>query len=64
MLKKKPIKNIDLYKEILQKKRKIISLENTVMFKYVEAHVGVHSNERADDIAYAFASGENPNLSK
>ena len=46
------------------KKRKIISLENTVMFKYVEAHVGVHSNERADDIAYAFASGENPNLSK
>ncbi len=61
---RKPIKNTDLYKEILRKKRQIISLENSVVFKYVEAHVGVHSNERADDIAYAFASGETPTLAK
>ena len=59
---RKPIKNTDLYKEILQKKRDVINLKNNVLFKYVEAHVGIHSNERADDIAYAFASGESPNL--
>ena len=46
----KPVKNLELWKELIKKCE-----QRTVEFVYVEAHVGIQENEKADELAYTAA---------
>lgn len=52
--KKEPVKNIDLWKRLLQAKE-----EHEVEFIWVKGHAGHPQNERCDELATSAADGEN-----
>ncbi|MBX4181343.1 ribonuclease HI [Candidatus Parcubacteria bacterium] len=54
---KKPVLNQELWQTLLASTETL-----DIKWKYVAGHAGVSANERADEIATAFADGENPNL--
>ena len=54
---RKQVLNRDLWEELL-----ILSRGKKISWKQVSGHAGVAGNERCDEIATAFASGENPEL--
>lgn len=51
--KKEPVKNVDLWKRLLEAKR-----EHEVTFHWVKGHAGHAQNERCDALATAAADGE------
>jgi ribonuclease HI len=55
---KKPVLNQELWQELLKQKEMIVSKGGSVTFEYVQAHVGITLNERADTIATSFADKE------
>lgn len=54
---KKPVLNQDLWQALLQ-----VTEGKDIEWKYVAGHAGVRLNERADEIATAFADNLNPAL--
>lgn len=50
--KKEPVKNVDLWKRLLEAKR-----PHTVTFHWVKGHAGHPENERCDELATAAADG-------
>lgn len=52
--KKEPVKNVDLWKRLLEAKG-----EHEVTFHWVKGHAGHMQNERCDALATAAADGEN-----
>ena len=54
---KKPVLNQDLWQELLE-----VVEDRKIEWKYVAGHAGVHLNERADEIATAFADSLKPSL--
>ncbi len=52
-----PVKNEDLWKEL-----KALMGNMSISWKHVSGHTGVVGNERADEIACAFADGKDPGL--
>jgi ribonuclease HI len=55
---KKPVLNQELWQELLKQKEMIVSKGGSITFEYVQAHVGITLNERADTIATSFADKE------
>ena len=51
---KNPVKNIDLWKRLLEAKRK-----HQVLFHWIKGHAGHPQNERCDRLATQAADGEN-----
>ncbi len=51
---KSPVKNIDLWKRLLEAKRK-----HQVLFHWIKGHAGHPQNERCDRLATQAADGEN-----
>lgn len=51
---KNPVKNIDLWKRLLEAKRK-----HQVLFHWIKGHAGHPQNERCDRLATQSADGEN-----
>ena len=54
---KKPVLNQDLWQRLLE-----LTRGRKIEWKYVAGHTGVHSNERADEIATSFADNLAPSL--
>ena len=54
---RKPVLNQDLWQKLLE-----VTQGKNIEWKYVAGHAGIHLNERADEIATAFADGLDPNL--
>ncbi len=54
---KKPVKNQNLWKQILEFKI-FLETDNKLIFEHVKAHSGIKYNERVDDIARMLAGGE------
>lgn len=52
-----PVKNKELWQELITTQKNI-----DVTYEHVEGHAGIPANERADDIATAFASKKTPDL--
>ena len=52
--KKEPVKNIDLWKRLLEAKK-----SHTVTFHWVKGHAGHPENERCDELATTAADGSN-----
>ena len=52
--KKEPVKNIDLWKRLLEAKK-----PHTVTFHWVKGHAGHPENERCDELATTAADGSN-----
>jgi ribonuclease HI len=61
---KKEVLNKDLWQKILAVKRDIEDLGINIKFIHVYGHTGEKWNERCDEIAKGFASGEPPELKK
>jgi ribonuclease HI len=55
---KTPVENRDLWEKLSE-----VTSGRKILWKQVSGHVGVVGNERCDEIATAFADGENPKLS-
>jgi len=53
---KTPVENRDLWEKLLE----FTTIYRSISWKQVGGHVGVAGNERCDEIATAFADGENP----
>ena len=60
---KKPVLNKELWEEILNAK-KLVEENNKISFTHIRGHQGEEFNERADEIARKFASGEKIKLRK
>jgi len=54
---KEPVLNKDLWEKLLE----IVKLRE-IEWRHIKGHAGVSGNERADEIATAFADGKNPDL--
>lgn len=52
-----PVKNKTFWQKLIAAQKDL-----TVMYEHVEGHAGIPANERADDIATAFADQKNPDL--
>lgn len=51
---KEPVKNIDLWKEIVELRQR-----HQIKFIWVKGHNGIEENERCDELAMAAATGKN-----